>query len=59
MRHPLLYLTRKAEFAASHYYHNPDLSLEVSTWHILNVYATMEADLEVNPHAAHRKSLQE
>jgi len=24
----LLYLTRKAEFAASHYYHNPDLSPE-------------------------------
>jgi 6-pyruvoyltetrahydropterin/6-carboxytetrahydropterin synthase len=25
---PLLYLTRKAEFAASHYYHNPELSPE-------------------------------
>ncbi len=24
----MVYLTRKAEFAASHYYHNPDLSLE-------------------------------
>src|SRR5262249_51943329 len=24
----LVYLTRKAEFAASHYYHNPDLSPE-------------------------------
>jgi 6-pyruvoyltetrahydropterin/6-carboxytetrahydropterin synthase len=24
----MLYLTRKAEFAASHYYHNPDLSPE-------------------------------
>jgi len=27
-RRPLLYLTRKAEFAASHYYHNLDLSPE-------------------------------
>src|SRR5437773_864019 len=25
LRNPLLYLTRKAEFAASHYYHNPEL----------------------------------
>jgi len=24
----MVYLTRKAEFAASHYYHNPELSLE-------------------------------
>ncbi len=24
----MLYLTRKAEFAASHYYHNPDFTLE-------------------------------
>lgn len=24
----MVYLTRKAEFSASHYYHNPDLSLE-------------------------------
>src|SRR6202007_495417 len=24
----MLYLTRKAEFSASHYYHNPDLTLE-------------------------------
>jgi 6-pyruvoyltetrahydropterin/6-carboxytetrahydropterin synthase len=24
----MVYLTRKAEFAASHYYHNPDLSAE-------------------------------
>ena len=25
---PMVYLTRKAEFSASHYYHNPDLSPE-------------------------------
>ena len=28
LKAPLLYLTRKAEFAASHYYHNPALSPE-------------------------------
>jgi 6-pyruvoyltetrahydropterin/6-carboxytetrahydropterin synthase len=28
MTQPTVYLTRKAEFAASHYYHNPELSPE-------------------------------
>jgi len=39
----LLYLTRKAEFAASHYYHNPELSPEENRWRFGTQFHVMPA----------------